>query len=115
MVEAQTLISQQPLSCGVGIERGEDLVQQSLIADHSGRRSLWACDERQGREPVSQRKDRLLSPCTRVALVERDDPDRVRVLAAHADHWAWERSPLALGIRLRRPNPEANALLPHQV
>ena len=47
--------------------------------------------------------------------MNRDDPRRIRVLTVHPEGRAWHGLVPSVGVRPRRPEPEADTSLPHEI
>lgn len=117
VLEAQPFGREQQPAAGLGVDSGKYRVDQPLIADDA-RFSLPRAQprhERDRREPIAQREQRLVDPSIGLGLVDADDPGRVGVLLRHPQRRPGKRLVPPVRVRARRANPEPHTLLPHQI
>ncbi len=80
MLKAQPLVFQQAKAANLGIDRREDLVDQTLIADQAIPGGRFALDEQQHRQAVTEGESDLGGPSLCIAFVRRNNPNGIGML-----------------------------------
>jgi hypothetical protein len=97
MVETQAFLFEQLEAARFGIELSENAVAQGLVRDQAAALmiAIWAARyERECRQAVAKGKESFGATCRSLAVVNRDDPSRIRMLTVHLHCRTRDRSRL---------------------
>ena len=114
MVDRQAVVVKQPQTAPEGVDGGEHLVDERLIA-HEAVPAALPRDERQRRDAVLQRQANLGRSRLGLRLVRLHDPRGIRVLLAGSHLHAEHARVAAVGVDPRGPHTEADATPVHHV